>query len=525
MIKFIKLYTKFSILNTPTKKLTYLRDIDNRRFTKEEKEEVIKFLDKIIETEKSNVQISKSAVRIKETLLKDENYKPPQNTQHEKEKISKSKNITDTKIETYELSREKPVILMNKNLMARVRENKKDEYFSEVPFLNYLREDMRLMLKDICDEKPLFGYVSTKNPDISTVYNLSRSLDQLAINRLSNFGYKKAIENYFFNILSGIVTDNLYIIVIFDANSIFIIARPKEDNPRVKFFKIPIENIQDVFPGEEGLYLKLKDEKFIILENIIPEYSKLAQNVIKTHNFISNQKIDYFGKQLKKLETLYNAGILNYNDFMIKKEELENLRKKVFSPENIDRLLEKQLTIGNKMKEFNSMLQNQFGQDYALFLIDIVGFTDAVEKKGTVNMMAILNQYEKMVLNNVTVLDGRIVKKMGDGILGVFNSAENCITGITRIFNELEELNKKFPDDMKIKLRAVLNYGNVFVKNNDIFGGPVNILSRIEKLAGEGEILCTEEFVLKLPSHSDFILCGEKELKGFTGKYKIYKKI
>ncbi|MGB0552122.1 MAG: adenylate/guanylate cyclase domain-containing protein [Alphaproteobacteria bacterium] len=80
---------------------------------------------------------------------------------------------------------------------------------------------------------------------------------------------------------------------------------------------------------------------------------------------------------------------------------------------------------------------------------------------------------------------GRVVHFAGDAVLAAFETA-------VAIQPELRDRNREFTDENRLEFRIGLNFGEVIVGRNDIYGDGVNVAARLESLADPGGICVSE---------------------------------
>src|SRR4029077_12215394 len=83
--------------------------------------------------------------------------------------------------------------------------------------------------------------------------------------------------------------------------------------------------------------------------------------------------------------------------------------------------------------------------------------------------------------NAGTAVEGKL---LGDGVLGVFTSARLAI--------EAALLCGRSGDEAGLPLHLGLHAGDVIREENNVYGGAVNIASRISALSAPGEVLVSE---------------------------------
>ena len=84
---------------------------------------------------------------------------------------------------------------------------------------------------------------------------------------------------------------------------------------------------------------------------------------------------------------------------------------------------------------------------------------------------------------------GRIVKRLGDGMLIEFNDVRSAVAAAFAIQRASALDNAGSTADRQILLRTGIEFGNVIVDRNDVYGRGVNAAARLMGLAGPGEIV------------------------------------
>jgi|GEM_PF-3877041 len=154
----------------------------------------------------------------------------------------------------------------------------------------------------------------------------------------------------------------------------------------------------------------------------------------------------------------------------------------------------------------------------AIMFTDMKGFSKEIGKDEEKTLKK-LWRYEGAMKSIIKEHDGRVVKTIGDAIMGDFDSAVNAV----RAAMSIQRLLRK--EDIKIRIGVHL--GDVIHKAGDIFGDGVNIASRIESLCKPGEIYVSEDVYKQvkgkiLAKYKDL---GKKKLKNIQTDVKVYKVI
>jgi len=161
-----------------------------------------------------------------------------------------------------------------------------------------------------------------------------------------------------------------------------------------------------------------------------------------------------------------------------------------------------------------------------LLVADIRGFTPLSRQMQSEDLDLLLGGWifacKEMIENH----HGIINKYLGDGFLAYCPEAATTPQEIVDVIYSLKELQRKeWP-----QFRFVVHFGPVAIGGvaamgeESLMGGEVNLIFRLEKLAGSlGEPCCLSETAhTKLNGLVAARSLGEFELKGFEGKYEFF---
>jgi adenylate cyclase len=125
----------------------------------------------------------------------------------------------------------------------------------------------------------------------------------------------------------------------------------------------------------------------------------------------------------------------------------------------------------------------------AILFTDLVGFSDWALDVGDDTALELLRTVGRTVDPAIKERDGRIVKRLGDGVMAVFGEAGPAVDaalGASRAVGEIEL------DGYSPELRAGIHFGRPRKLGSDYFGVDVNVAARVADAAGPGEVLISE---------------------------------
>lgn len=148
---------------------------------------------------------------------------------------------------------------------------------------------------------------------------------------------------------------------------------------------------------------------------------------------------------------------------------------------------------------------------------DIVGYTSLMGESES-KALQLLEKNRDIQKPLIKMYHGQFLKEMGDGILASFTSvsdAVHCAQQILKISKEESDL----------KLHIGIHLGEVVFSDGDVFGDGVNIASRIESSAKEGEIYISEDVWKNIKNKEDLPVefMGKKTFKNVKEPVGLYK--
>lgn len=120
----------------------------------------------------------------------------------------------------------------------------------------------------------------------------------------------------------------------------------------------------------------------------------------------------------------------------------------------------------------------------AVGFTDLEGFTRFTDRAGDAAAADLLHRHYREAALIVRRHDGRLVKRLGDGLLLSFLEPEQGVRGMLELI-----ANEPAP----LRVRAGLHYGQVLVHGDDVLGHVVNVAARLTQAAHGGELLATAD--------------------------------
>jgi adenylate cyclase len=125
----------------------------------------------------------------------------------------------------------------------------------------------------------------------------------------------------------------------------------------------------------------------------------------------------------------------------------------------------------------------------AILFTDLVGFSDWALDAGDDAALELLRTVGRTVDPAIRERDGRIVKRLGDGVMAVFDEAAPAVDAALEASRAVRAIQV---DGYSPELRAGIHFGRPRKLGSDFFGVDVNVAARVADAAGPGEVLISE---------------------------------
>ena len=152
----------------------------------------------------------------------------------------------------------------------------------------------------------------------------------------------------------------------------------------------------------------------------------------------------------------------------------------------------------------------------AIFFSDIVGFT-ALMGADEATTLQIIETNEEIHLKAFATHRGRLLKKLGDGMLASFDTASGAVECA-------QVIQQAVSHDGRFELRVGIHLGEIIEADGDVHGDGVNIASRIQGVVEAGQIGFSKVVYDNIKNKDGFsaTLLGERNLKNVESPMTLY---
>lgn len=158
-------------------------------------------------------------------------------------------------------------------------------------------------------------------------------------------------------------------------------------------------------------------------------------------------------------------------------------------------------------KKVEESLWNDFGAEFAVFVLDMSGFSLLTRKYGIVHYLSMVRRMQLTTEPIVKSFGGRMLKYEADNCFAVFPEPLSAVHAAIAMQHAFKAANLLTPDDLDIHISCGIDYGKLLIiGNEDCFGDPVNRASKMgEDIATGGEILVTKDAMQMIPADAGIV--------------------
>jgi adenylate cyclase len=138
-------------------------------------------------------------------------------------------------------------------------------------------------------------------------------------------------------------------------------------------------------------------------------------------------------------------------------------------------------------------------ENVAIVFTDLAGFSTWALDAGDTLAVELLRRVAKEVEPVMTSHGGKVVKRLGDGLMAVFGDAEEAVAAALESRDAVAGLDI---GGHRPRMRAGVHVGRPRMLGGDYLGVDVNVAARVAAAAGPGEVLISDSVVDSLPENA-----------------------
>ncbi len=160
---------------------------------------------------------------------------------------------------------------------------------------------------------------------------------------------------------------------------------------------------------------------------------------------------------------------------------------------NLERLLGEIIAAPGRRDEIAREVEFVFGQEKAVLVLDMSGFSRTTRRHGIVSFLLMIHQMKLIALPAIDEHGGLLVKAEADNLFCLFDTAADAVSAAGEIVRRLDTVNLLLPEERRLYASVGIGYGRILnVCDEDLFGDEVNLASKLgEDVAERGAVLLT----------------------------------
>jgi len=158
----------------------------------------------------------------------------------------------------------------------------------------------------------------------------------------------------------------------------------------------------------------------------------------------------------------------------------------------------------DERKIIEATLWQDFGAEYAVFVLDMSGFSMLTRKYGIVHYLSMVRRMQLTTEPIVKSYGGQMLKYEADNCFAVFPDPLSAVSAAISMQHAFTASNLLTADELDIHIACGIDYGKLLIiGHTDCFGDPVNRASKMgEDVAAAGEILVTKDAMDMIPAEA-----------------------
>src|SRR5688572_4667211 len=179
-----------------------------------------------------------------------------------------------------------------------------------------------------------------------------------------------------------------------------------------------------------------------------------------------------------------------------------------------------------RRNELDKEIQEKFNRPVTIMFTDIKGSTTFFDMRGDLEGVTMLQRHNELVVPPIEKEGGRVLQRLGDGLLAVFPGPTQGVRAGIEIQKRLAAFNEGRAEPERIRVRVGLNTGMGLVEESNVFGDAVNVAARVQTLAEPDQILVSDSVYQEASRDLGadmFVGVGPSALKGKLEKVVVHE--
>ena len=177
-----------------------------------------------------------------------------------------------------------------------------------------------------------------------------------------------------------------------------------------------------------------------------------------------------------------------------------NFPPRTNSRKTLEYLLSEMNEHAEQQNEFILLIDELFGEDKAVMVLDMSGFCRTTHEHGIITFMSMIYRMRSLTIPYIQANGGRLIKAEADNLYCLFDSVNEAVSACREINERLNRENQLLSEHCRINISIGIGYGRILnIEDKDLYGTEVNLASKLgEDIAHKGQVLLTAAAVEEL---------------------------
>lgn len=167
----------------------------------------------------------------------------------------------------------------------------------------------------------------------------------------------------------------------------------------------------------------------------------------------------------------------------------------------LEKLLDDMIESPERRAEISAEIDALFGQEKAVMVLDMSGFSRTTQRHGIVSFLLMIHQMSLICRPCVEDNHGVVIKREADNLFCLFDTVADAVHSSQEIIRHLTSANRLLPQTRRLYVSIGIGYGRILnIEDQDMFGDEVNLASKLGEDVAQAEmVLLTDAAKRQLP--------------------------
>jgi class 3 adenylate cyclase len=145
----------------------------------------------------------------------------------------------------------------------------------------------------------------------------------------------------------------------------------------------------------------------------------------------------------------------------------------------LDTFLSEMIEDPERRDEIMPLVEDVFGQERAVMVLDMSGFSRTTKTQGIVPFLLMIHQMKLVVQPALARHGGVLIKAEADNLFCLFDSVAQAVAASRETTERLSIVNPLLPEARRLYVSIGIGFGRILnIEDQEVFGDEVNVASK-----------------------------------------------